>query len=97
VKVIYRHRVHSDLDAIFRYIARDNPLAAKKVISRITLSVSRLNRFPFLGRHGLKPGTRELSVPGVPYVIIYRVVEDVDEDFVEIVAIYHTARNRPRR
>lgn len=94
MKIVYRTRAHRDLEAIFDYIAKDNPAAARRVIARIMKSVGRLERLPFSGRTGLKTGTRELSVPGLPYLAIYRVAEESDQSFVDIIAVYHTARKR---
>lgn len=34
-------------------------------------------------------GTREFSVPGLPYIVIY--IDDGDA--VEIIAVFHTSRN----
>lgn len=45
---------------------------------------------PHRGRAGVEPGTRELVVAGLPYIIIYRAKEDV----VEILRIWHGARRR---
>jgi addiction module RelE/StbE family toxin len=94
MKVVYRRRAHNDLESIHDYIARDNPTAARSVIARIMKSIGRLEGFPLSGRPGPKAGTRELSVPGLPYLAIYKVVDERDREFVEIVAVYHTARKR---
>jgi toxin ParE1/3/4 len=93
LKIVYKRRALADLDSIFIYIARHDPRAARRVIARISEALSRLDRFPYSARPGRKPGTRELSVPGLPYVVIYRILETPSER-VEIVAVYHTARNR---
>ena len=37
-------------------------------------------------------GTRELVVPGLPYIVVYR----VGSDAVEILRVYHTAMNWPQ-
>jgi toxin ParE1/3/4 len=94
LSVVYQRRALADLESISDYISRDNPNAARKVITKIEQSLQRLNRFPFSGRVGLKAGTRELSVPRLPYLAVYKVVEESDRTKVEIIAIYHTARSR---
>ncbi|MDZ7905992.1 MAG: type II toxin-antitoxin system RelE/ParE family toxin [Cypionkella sp.] len=81
-----------DLAAIIDYIAADNPDAAQRVFSSIVKSAETLPQFPNLGRTGRHTGTRELSVAGLPYVIVYQVGADV----VTIVAIFHTARDLAR-
>jgi toxin ParE1/3/4 len=86
----YKPRALKDLESIHNYIARDNPVAAKAVIRRIVRSIERLMILPLSGRRGVVPGTRILAVPGLPYVVIHRVHEDV----VDIVAVIHSARQR---
>lgn len=76
------------LRAAHQYIAADNPVAARNVIERLQIAVERLAAHPSMGRPGRRPGTRELVVPGVPYIVIYR-VGDVD---VQILRVYHTSR-----
>ncbi|WP_040619649.1 type II toxin-antitoxin system RelE/ParE family toxin [Rhodovulum sp. PH10] len=85
----YRAEAVADLQKIRDYIAHDDPAAARSVVQRIEQSIDRLRTLPWSGRPGAS-GTRILVVPGLPYVAIYR----VGEDGVEIVAVFHTARNR---
>jgi len=79
------------LRLIHAYIAYDNPEAAKSVTARIKASVLRLANFPESGRIGQIAGTRELVVPGLPYIVIYRIIKSN----VEILRVFHTARNWP--
>jgi toxin ParE1/3/4 len=53
----------------------------------------RLEHFPLSGRLGRIEGTRELVVSGLPYVIPYRVVDDV----VLISSVIHTSRKWPEK
>jgi toxin ParE1/3/4 len=46
---------------------------------------------PQLGHPGLVPGTRELVIPKTPFVVPYRVHNEV----LQIVRIYHHARRWP--
>ena len=59
---------------------------------RILESIRSLQEVPRLGRAGLKEGTRELVVPGLPYIIVYRIAET--EDALVILGIFHAARER---
>ena len=81
----------ANLEAEATYIARDSPSAAPRVVNAIVSSVNQLKRFPAMGRPGRVPGTRELVVLHTPYIIPYRVREDV----VEILRIFHGARRWP--
>lgn len=73
------------------YIAADNPDAARRIGRRIRQAVLRLATFPYSGSLGSVPQTRELVVPGLPYLIVYRVREET----VEILRVFHAARNWP--
>ena len=73
------------------FIAADNPRAATDVRRRIRTAVLRLVDFPQSGRAGQLAGTRELVVPGLPYIVVYR----VGRDAVEILRVFHAARNWP--
>ena len=78
-----------DLEQIVDYIALDNPVAAEGVYRGIVAAAQKLPAFPALGRPGRHPETRELSVPGLPYLIVY----EVSTEAVTILAIFHTARD----
>lgn len=71
-------------------IAADNPDAARKVVKRIRQAVERLADFPESGRHGQVAGTRELVVPGLPYLVVYR----VGQGSVEVLRVFHTSQER---
>ena len=80
----------SDLANIRDYIAVNSPSAARDVVDRVFRSVERLRMFPASGRLGQVPGTREVVVPGLPYVVVYT----HDETRVDVVAIFHGAQKR---
>jgi len=81
----------ANLGAEAEYIARDNPEAAARVVTAIAETLGRLARYPALGRAGRVTGTRELVVPGTPYIVPYRVRGDA----VEILRVFHAARKWP--
>lgn len=80
-----------DLIDILDSIAGDNPAAAVATIERLEAAARRLTDFPLLGRTGSVPGTRELPVAGLPFLLIYR----VREGDVEILRVLHGARRWP--
>ncbi len=61
------------------------------MVEKITHSVDALRQQPSMGRPGRVPGTRELGIPGTPYIVPYRVRNDA----VEILRIFHTSRKWP--
>lgn len=81
----------ASLIAETEYIARENPAAAMRVEVSIKQGVEHLRRFPALGRPGRVSGTRELVVPGTPYIIPYRVRHDT----LEVLRVFHSSRKWP--
>ncbi|BBK39367.1 plasmid stabilization protein [Allostella sp. ATCC 35155] len=81
-----------DLAQLVDHIATDNPAAAERVFRAIDAAMQRLRRFPNLGRRGRLPGTRELPVPALPYLLVY----ENDIDSVIILAVLHGARDVDR-
>ncbi|WP_114952322.1 type II toxin-antitoxin system RelE/ParE family toxin [Sphingosinicella terrae] len=80
-----------DREAIFDHIMKADPIAAAGVDERISLAVRRLSDFPESGRPGRVEGTGEIPVSGAPYVMPYRILEDV----VRILRVIHAARLWP--
>jgi plasmid stabilization system protein ParE len=56
-------------------------------------ATDQLEQFPQSGRPGRVKRTRELIVPGLPYIIPYRIVDDV----ILILAVIHTSRKWPAK
>jgi plasmid stabilization system protein ParE len=92
LKLTYSARSLRHLDAIFEHIVADDPNAAMRVIGSIRAACGRLARFPHLGRAGDRLGTREWSMPRLPYVVVYRA--DIAARELGILAIFHTRRGR---
>jgi toxin ParE1/3/4 len=69
----------------------DGPEAARRAALRIYEGLGTLTQFPRRGRPGRKSGTRELVFPGLPYLAVYRIGEEV----VEIDRILHGAQKWP--
>ena len=88
MRLHYRRGALRDLEEIHSYIAADDGPAASAVIRRIRASVQRLELFPYSGRESRIAGTFELVVPGLPYIVAYT----VEDDDIDIRAIYHGAR-----
>ena len=81
----------ADITEIHLYIAADNPRAAARVVERIQAAVRLLPELPHRGRPGRWPGTRELTMPGTPYIVPYRLKGNV----VEILRVFPAARRWP--
>jgi toxin ParE1/3/4 len=79
-----------DLYRLVQYIQEDNPGAATHVAEILVEGCETLIGFPRSGRTGRREGTRELVFAGLPYVVVYRIADEV----VEILRIYHGAQDR---
>ena len=82
----------AELAGILDFIAEDDPVVAQAVARRIRRSVDLIERFPAIGVVGSVPGTRVHVVPGLPYILVYR----MRAPDVEVLSIFHAARDRPR-
>lgn len=81
----------NDLYNIVQRIRRDNPASADEVASILYDGCGSLREFPRRGRRGRIEGTRELVFPGLPYIIVYRIQDQI----VEVLRIYHGAQDWP--
>lgn len=86
--VVWSKRAARNVASIRRYIRRFNPEAAKSTARRILESVRTISEHPQIGHAGRAGLTREFSVPGTPYVIVYMVRDAT----LEIVAVLHGAQ-----
>ena len=59
------------------------------MVARIIKATERLEHHPFSAPAGRIASTRQLVVPGLPYVVIYAVAEDA----IVIHGVFHTARD----
>ncbi len=91
MRIAWTVRAVHDLSAVRAYIARENPRAAKQTALAIRAAVERLAEYPASGRHGRIPDTRELVVTGTPFIIPYRVKDNI----VENLGVIHGARRWP--
>lgn len=80
-----------DLREVRAYIAADDPKAAMRVVARLERAIDLIGERPHIGRPITMQTIREWSVPGLPYIIPYRVGDDV----IDIIRIWHTSRERP--
>jgi toxin ParE1/3/4 len=91
VRVKWLRTAIANLKAEAEYISRDSPAAAARTVAAIAGAVALLETYPSIGRPGRVSGTRELVVPGTPYIIPYR----VRRDQIELIRVFHGARKWP--
>ncbi len=93
MNIVLRDGAIADLESIHAWIAAERPWTAQRVIGRILDSIENLASFPELGRPGKVENTRELVVPRLPYIVVYRI--EHDSDAIAVISVVHGARDRP--
>jgi len=93
MKLVWSAFARADREAIFDYIAAQNPLAAIAVDERIQSATERLIQFPESGRPGRVEGTRELVIGLTPYIAAYL----IDGKNIRILRILHGAQRWPEK
>ena len=81
-----------DLKAQIAYIARENPVAARRVADRIRATGAALADFA-TGHAGRVAGTYEKSVAGLPYIIAYVIDRKDDAEAIAVLHVIHAARD----
>lgn len=92
MNVNFTPQARGDLIDIRDWIARDDLRAADRVVSRILQTAMMFGQFPMLGRAGLVDGTREFSVAGLPYMIVYAIASETE---IDVLTVIHTRRKYP--
>ncbi|WP_019501084.1 type II toxin-antitoxin system mRNA interferase toxin, RelE/StbE family [Pseudanabaena sp. PCC 6802] len=91
MSIVWTTSARQDVNAIWDFIEQRNPDAAELVESAILKSVEGLLQFPKRGKPGRVKGTRELALPGLPYVVVYLLAESR----IVILRVLHGAQNWP--
>lgn len=86
--VVWSRRSARNLVSIREYIRQFNPEAAQSTARRILEAVRAVAEHPHIGRTGRDSRTREFSVPGTPYLLVYMVLDAT----LEVVAVLHGAQ-----
>ena len=89
MKLRYARGALSDLDEIFAYIARDNPRAAARLVSRIEQVATLIAEQPYVGTVTRTSNVRRFPVGN--YLIVY----EIRSDEVIIQYVRHGVRRRP--
>jgi addiction module RelE/StbE family toxin len=93
MKIRWTKRAIRSLTSIHEYISKDSPAAAARVAAAVLDATVQIERFPQSGRPGIRKGIRELVVPGLPYIIPYRIVDGV----ILMLSVIHTSRKWPKK
>ena len=90
VRVQWTRRAIDDLADIRAFIAADDPRAARRIGQAILKAAERLAVMPRRGRPGRVAGTRELILPGWPWILVY----NATGDRIYILTVRHSAREK---
>ena len=90
MNVRWSPEAEQDRAAIWDYIVARDPQAAVRIDTLLGDVAAKLADFPMLGHPGDVPGTREFT-PHRSYRLIYEIAEDA----IWIVAVIHTSRQWP--
>jgi addiction module RelE/StbE family toxin len=90
--IVWTSPANVQLADLHEYISESSEPAADHQVAILLNATNSLSDFPEMGRPGRRRGTRELVVSGTPYVVAYRIRNEV----IEILAVIHGARRWPR-
>jgi|SRR5579883_1597005 len=92
--VVFSPRARRDLLVATRWIARDNPAAARALRDAVAKAAERIGTYPHLGtlRPDLAgPAYRFLTLAGFPYILVY----NAERHPLLIARVLHGARDLP--
>ncbi|MBF0355605.1 MAG: type II toxin-antitoxin system RelE/ParE family toxin [Alphaproteobacteria bacterium] len=92
MKLRWTGKAEEDLTAQCDHVASVNPALAERIGSEVLARVAALAMHPFRGRAGRVDGTRELPLPGLPWLAVYA----VEGDCVVILRLLHGAQAWPQ-
>jgi len=90
VKVHWTDTAEEHLDAIYRHIAKNSEVYAKRVVDVITRRSIQMGTFPLSGR--IVP---EYEIEQIREVIVgsYRIIYYIKPDQIDVLAVLHGAQN----
>jgi toxin ParE1/3/4 len=90
MRIAWDDAAKQDFHAAIDFLEEQRPAGARRIGDRISGAVGLLERFPDLAPRSCHRGLRQLVVARTPYLVIYR----VRDDLVEIRAIVHAEQRR---
>jgi toxin ParE1/3/4 len=92
VKVEWLPLVRQDRDGQLEFVAEQDLWAAIRLGDAIEEAIENLSDHPRMGRIGRVKGTRELVIPGTPYIFAYQ----VERNNIVILRLLHGAQKWPK-
>jgi toxin ParE1/3/4 len=91
MKVIWSASAVRQLQEVVDYLQDESAARAVTIRRRILATVGLIGQMPDSGRTGRIDGTREAVVPRSPYIVVYQ----VSTETVEVLGVWHAAREWP--
>ena len=91
MKFVLLPSAKDDLAEIRHYLQQVSPTAVRIVSTRIKQSLLLLTQQPYIGHPTDDTEVLEWHIPGLPYSIPYRVIENQ----IQILRVFHDAQHRP--
>ena len=91
MKVIWSASAVRQLQEVVDYLQDESAARAVTIRRRILATVGLIGQMPDAGRTGRIDGTREAVVPRSPYIVVYQ----VSTETVEVLGVWHAAREWP--
>jgi plasmid stabilization system protein ParE len=85
MKVVWTELALHTLEIAHGYVQQDNPTAALRLVRRVRRATEKLSQFPYIGRVGIRIGTRELIVSDLPYIVVHR----IKDSEIQIIRVFH--------
>ena len=89
--VIRSSKAKRDLIDIYKYIADDNPAAAKRMIHKLDEAFSLLSESPYIGTRRFPNHPNVRGLPIDRYIVLYEPLED--ESGIRLIRVFHGARD----
>lgn len=90
MKLRWSQQAENNRSEILAYIGAESPTAARRMNALFTAAAVRLRSFPYLGRIGILPGTREFTIhPN------YRLLYEIADREIVVLALLHASRQWP--
>ena len=91
MRVRFTRPAQADLQRIYAYLSKDNPVAASRLVARLIEHGRALGHTPHEGRITDEPNARVIVIPRLRYFIFYTIADGE----VHNTHIRHTSRRRP--
>ena len=91
MRIVWTGKARGDLDEIFDHILQESPRAAVNTLDRIEQIAGYLADHPGMGRPGRVRDTRELIIPGLPWILPYL----TGPETITILRVIHAAMQWP--